>query len=135
MTPATIRSYCLSKPGTDEDLPFDQETVALRVLGYMFCLIANSPSAVNMNLKCDPERAQQLRAAHPEIIPGYHMNKKHWNTVRIDGALTDELLRELIDHSYACVVAKFSRKDRQLLEAQSLSGPNQAAQADTTGSF
>ena len=137
MTLAAIRTYCLSLPGTDEDMPFGPDALVLRVVGKAFCLMGTSPTENSMNLKCDPERALELRAAHPEITPGYHMNKKHWNTVRIDGALSDPMLQELIRHSYDCVVAKLTRQERQTLQAltQTVSGTSAATQAEATGSF
>lgn len=110
-----LRDYCLSKRGTTEDFPFDSETLVFRVREKIFALtnLERVPSAVN--LKCDPERAVELRAAYEAIKPGYHMNKKHWNTVVIDGEIGPDLLAELIDHSYELVVAGLSRKDRDAL--------------------
>lgn len=104
-----FRSYCLSKPHTEECLPFDEDTLVFKVAGKMFALISLSEPET-ANLKCDPERAISLREHHPEVIPGWHMNKTHWNTVHLQGALGDTLVRELIDHSYDEVLKGFSRK-------------------------
>lgn len=110
----SIREYCLSKPGTTEDLPFDEETLAFRVAGKIFalCDISNFES---MNLKCDPERAVELRERYSGIIPGYHMNKTHWNTVSADGSVPRELFLELIDHSYNLIRASLPKKMRDTL--------------------
>lgn len=110
----SIREYCLSKPGTTEDLPFDEETLAFRVAGKIFalCDISNFES---MNLKCDPERAVELRERYSGIIPGYHMNKTHWNTVSADGSVPRELFLELIDHSYDLIRASLPKKMRDTL--------------------
>ena len=98
------RDYCLAKPGTTESFPFDQNTLVFKVMDKMFAL-ADVDQFISMNLKCDPERAVKLREQYEEVIPGYHMNKKHWNTVVIDGVLSDEFLYELIDHSYELIVS------------------------------
>ena len=97
-----IRAYCLSKKGTEEELPFGDTTLVIKVGGKIFILISldEDPS---INLKCDPDRAIDLREANPAIIPGYHMNKKHWNTVVLDGSLSKSLIVEMIDHSYDLV--------------------------------
>lgn len=97
-----LRDYCLSKPGTTEGLPFGKETLVFKVGGKIFLLIGLE-QANSFNVKCDPEWAIDLREKHHEIIPGYHMNKKHWNTVYMDGSLKPTFLRELIDHSYELV--------------------------------
>ena len=97
-----IREYCLSKPMTDEALPFDDETLVFRVCKKMFALIGLEKAAA-VNLKCEPERAIELREKHHEITAGYHMNKKHWNTVSLLGNLSDKIIKELIDHSYDLV--------------------------------
>lgn len=98
-----LRDYCLSKPGTDEGMPFGEQTLVFKVGGKIFLLIGLE-QANRFNAKCDPERAIELREQHHEIIPGFHMNKKHWNTVYMDGGLTSGLIRELIDHSYELVL-------------------------------
>jgi predicted DNA-binding protein (MmcQ/YjbR family) len=97
-----FREYCLSKKGVTEGFPFDDVTLVLKVGGKMFALVSldGLPTA---NLKCDPVRAIELREIFSSIIQGYHMSKKHWNTLQLDGALTDTLVCELIDHSYDLV--------------------------------
>ncbi|WP_421773176.1 MmcQ/YjbR family DNA-binding protein [Gracilimonas sp.] len=107
-------NYCLSLPGVSEDFPFGEDTLVFKVRGKMFAL-TNIETFEGINLKCDPVRAIELRASYEEIKPGYHMNKKHWNTVSTTGALDDELIFELIKHSYDLVVAKLPKKDREAL--------------------
>lgn len=98
-----VRYYCLQKRGVIEDFPFGDSTPVMKVGGKMFALLSlDEPPSVN--LKCDPSRAIELREVYPSIIPGYHMNKKHWNTVMLDGSLPNELMRSMIDHSYKLVV-------------------------------
>lgn len=109
-----LRDYCLAKAGTTEEFPFGPETLVFKVLGKMYALASlTSPNWVN--LKCDPDRAIELRAVYEEIKPGYHMNKRHWNTVRLDGRLSRGQLEELVDHSYALVTAGLSRAKRRAL--------------------
>lgn len=97
-----IRAYCLSKKGTEEGFPFDDTTLVIKVGGKIFILVSldGDPS---VNLKCDPAWAIELREANPAIMPGYHMNKKHWNTIVLDGSLSKNLIVEMIDHSYDLV--------------------------------
>ncbi len=110
-----IRAYCLSKKGTEEGFPFDDTTLVIKVGGKIYILIRldGDPS---INLKCDPARAIELRESNPGIIPGYHMNKKHWNTVFLDGSLSTNLLREMIDHSYNLVFQSLPIKLRLEVE-------------------
>ncbi len=113
-----FRAYCLKKPGVEETLPFGEETLVFKVLGKIFALTGLARDEFRVNLKCDPERAIELREQYPEdILPGYHMNKKHWNTVFFESNLPNALLRELIDHSYDLVVNKMSKKDQALLHS------------------
>jgi predicted DNA-binding protein (MmcQ/YjbR family) len=107
-----IREYCLKKPETEETLPFDEETLVFKVCGKMFGLI-NITNPDTINLKCDPERALDLREHHPEIQAGWHMNKKHWNTVNLRGNLPSALVKELIDHSYLLVVNGLKKEDKK----------------------
>lgn len=111
-----FRDYCLDKKGVEETFPFDNVTLVFKVMGKMFALTGLDGDVFTVNLKCDPARALELRERHPQIIPGYHMNKKHWNTVHFEDGLPDSLLRELIDHSYELVVASLPRKVRAELE-------------------
>jgi predicted DNA-binding protein (MmcQ/YjbR family) len=110
-----IRNHCLSKKGVTECFPFDEDTLVFKVMGKMFCLTSLSEPD-RMNLKCEPELAIQLREQHPCVKPGFHMNKKMWNTVVIDGTVNRKTLRTWIDHSYDQVVQKLPKKDRVLLE-------------------
>ncbi|WPU94528.1 MmcQ/YjbR family DNA-binding protein [Mucilaginibacter sabulilitoris] len=104
-----LRDYCLQKPGATEGFPFGEDTLVFKVAGKMF-LLTGLQSGNSFNAKCDPERAADLRERYSEIQPGYHMNKKMWNTVYMDGSLSSNLLRELIDHSYELVVQSLPKK-------------------------
>lgn len=103
-----LRDFCLSLPHAEEATPFDETTLVYKIGGKIFALTdINTPDRVN--LKCDPNRAIELRERYPEIIPGWHMNKRHWNTVQIDGDLPNEMIRELIYHSYQLVFRTLPR--------------------------
>ena len=99
--------YCLSKPGVTEEFPFDETTLVFKVMGKMFAL-TNLEGDWSLSLKCDPERAIELREHYPAIQAAYHMNKTHWNSVYMDGSLSRNLVLELVDHSYQLVVDKAS---------------------------
>jgi predicted DNA-binding protein (MmcQ/YjbR family) len=99
----TFREYCLSKRGVDESFPFGEQTLVFKVLDKMFAL-TNVDQFNSINLKCDPELAINLREEYDAVLPGYHMNKKHWNTVTMDGSIGDILIKQWIDHSYDQVV-------------------------------
>lgn len=109
----TYYEYCLSKKGATEHFPFDEETLVFKVGGKIFALSSltqwekNTPS---VNLKCDPERAQELRGEYEDIKPGFHMNKVHWNTIIINGGLPNAFIKELIDHSYDLVFKSLTKK-------------------------
>ena len=106
-----FRTYCLSKKSVTESFPFDKETLVFKVMGKMFALIGLEYNPSKANLKCDPERSIELREQFPDqIYPGYHMDKKHWNTVEIEGNLPPALIVELIDHSYDLVVKGLTKK-------------------------
>lgn len=107
-----IQQYCLHKKGVTESFPFDEKTLVFKVLGKMFALCALEVDPLSINLKCDPSRAVDLREKYPAVLPGYHMNKQHWNTVQIDGSIPDKTLREWIDHSYDLVFASLPAKKR-----------------------
>ena len=98
------RKYCLAKNGVTEEFPFGEETLVFKVMGKMFALTGLDSVEFSINLKCDPEKALELREEYACVLPGYHMNKKHWNTVVCDGTLGDRFVQELIDHSYDLVV-------------------------------
>ena len=112
-----FRDYCLAKPGVEETLPFGPDTLVFKVMGKIFALTGLDSDAFRVNLKCEPGRAEELREHHPEIQPGFHMNKKHWNTVHFDGDLDEALLCELIDHSYDQVVRGLPKKLRETLSS------------------
>lgn len=117
MNVETFREYCLAKKGVEETFPFDKVTLVFKVMNKMFALTGLDAEEFKMNLKCDPERAVLLREEHPDdILPGWHMSKKHWNTVRCEGDLDESLLCELIDHSFDLVVKSLPKKTRETLE-------------------
>ena len=95
-----VAQYCLDKQGATESYPFGPDITVMKVQGKIFALMPAAEEPKTINLKCDPVRAAWLRQQYHEIIPGYHMNKQHWNTLDLTGALPDELIYELIDHSY-----------------------------------
>jgi predicted DNA-binding protein (MmcQ/YjbR family) len=107
-----LRSYCLSKPHATEDLPFDEFTLAFRVGGKIFALTSLDNTPLTVNLKCDPERAVELRERYEAITGGFHMNKKHWNTITFDGSLERSLICEMIDHSYNIVLNSLPKSQR-----------------------
>lgn len=110
-----FRQHCLRLPGVTEETPFGPDVLVFKVGGKLFAL-APLDLFESVNLKCDPERAVELRAEHPGITPGYHMNKVHWNTVATDGSVPDRLILELVDHSYDLVRASLPKKVREALE-------------------
>jgi predicted DNA-binding protein (MmcQ/YjbR family) len=101
---AEFREYCLTKPDATEGTPFGPDVLVFKVRGKMFALAAFDEVPATVNLKCDPELALDLRDQYDQVRPGYHMNKKHWNTVEIESGIPDVELREMIDHSYQVVV-------------------------------
>jgi predicted DNA-binding protein (MmcQ/YjbR family) len=111
----TLRDLCLQFAGTEETFPFGFETSVFKVAGKMFALSRLSAEPLTISIKCEPLLAEQLRAAHSAITPGYHLNKRHWNTVVLDGTLTDEMVADLIEDSYDLVVSKLPRARRQAL--------------------
>ncbi|MCJ8210617.1 MmcQ/YjbR family DNA-binding protein [Mucilaginibacter sp. RS28] len=104
-----LRDYCLEKPAVTEGFPFDDNVLVFKVAGKIFLLIPLEPGN-RFNVKCDPELAIQLREQYTEVQPGFHMNKAQWNTVFMDGSLTNKQLQEMIDHSYNEVVKKLTKK-------------------------
>lgn len=111
-----LRDYCLSLKGSSESFPFDEETLVFKVINKMFALIPLEHHFPKISLKCEPERALRLRAEHPGLIEGaYHMNKEHWNQINA-GELDNELVCELIIHSYSLIVSKMSKKEKAELE-------------------
>lgn len=116
-----IRHHCLKKEKVTEDLPFDESTLAFRIGGKIFLLTDIDAEILSINLKCDPQKAIELRDNYPEIRPGYHMNKRHWNTVLCEGDLPRTMILELIDHSHELVLASLPRKLRQEILCSSTS--------------
>jgi len=112
----SFRSYCLSKSMVTEEFPFDETTLVFKVCGKIFALTGLDDPEFKVNLKCDPERALLLREEHNSIIAGFHMSKKHWNTVIMDGSFSDDFFMELIDHSYELVVQGLPKKLRDTLD-------------------
>jgi predicted DNA-binding protein (MmcQ/YjbR family) len=121
MTIEAYRDFCLSKPGTTESFPFDEDVLVFKVMNKIFSLTSLKKweeGDHSINLKCDPDQALALREKHPDdIFPGYHMNKKHWNTVVVEyGNLSDQFIRHLITHSYELVVSNLPKKDKDRLK-------------------
>lgn len=115
MQPDTFREYCLTKPGATEDSPFGPDHVVFKVGGKMFALLGLDDVPPTANLKCDPDWALELRDRYEQVRPGYHMNKKHWNTVEIASGIPQAEIRKMIDHSYDLVVRALSKAARAKL--------------------
>jgi predicted DNA-binding protein (MmcQ/YjbR family) len=111
-----FREYCLNKKGVEETFPFGEDTLVFKVMGKMFALTSFSEPD-NCNLKCDPDRAIELRGEFDAVQPGYHMNKQHWNTITYNLDLNDKEILKLVDHSYELVVASLTKKLREELKA------------------
>lgn len=105
-----FREYCLTKTDATEGTPFGPDTLVFKVAGKVFALASLDDVPPRVNLKCDPERALDLRDRYQEVQPGYHMNKKHWNTIELGGGIPESELREMIDHSYYLVVARLPKQ-------------------------
>lgn len=114
-----VIAHCLNLPGAEETTPFGPEALVYKVAGKMFAVTVPEDFPARINLKCDPERATELRDEHKAIKPGWHMNKRHWNTVVLDGSLPPKLVRELIEHSYQLVVDALPKKARDAIKATS----------------
>lgn len=106
----SLREYCLSKPETEETFPFGPDTLVYKVNGKIYLLAGLDEQPARFNVKCDPDKAIELRDEYPAVLPGYHMNKKHWNTIILDGSISDRLIKEWIDHSYELVNKPLTRK-------------------------
>ncbi len=112
----TFRAFCLALPGVEETFPFGPDTLVYKVMGKVFALTGLDDERFNVNLKCDPERAVEWREEYPGLImPGWHMNKKHWNTIVVDGSVSQRLIKEWIDDSYDLVVQSLPKKTRDLV--------------------
>jgi predicted DNA-binding protein (MmcQ/YjbR family) len=115
MNPSELRDRCLSFPGAEETFPFASKTSVFKVGGKMFALSQLGADSLRVSLKCEPRLAEALRGAHAAVIPGYHLNKRHWNTVVIDGSLSDVAIHDMIEDSYDLVVSKLPRARRRAL--------------------
>jgi predicted DNA-binding protein (MmcQ/YjbR family) len=109
----TIRKYCLEKKSTTESFPFGESTLVFKVSGKIFLLMSLDSLPLQFNVKCDPEKAEELRESYSSVIPAFHMNKKHWNSVILNGQISAKLIREMIDESYALVVQSLPLKERK----------------------
>ncbi|HEX5308554.1 MAG TPA: MmcQ/YjbR family DNA-binding protein [Solirubrobacteraceae bacterium] len=115
MNPAELRHCCLSFTGAQETFPFGPQTSVFKVAGKMFALSQLGADSLRVSLKCEPELAQALRVAHPDVRPGYHLNKRHWNTVIIGGSLPEQMVKDMIEDSYELVVDRLPASSRQEL--------------------
>src|SRR5712672_1598220 len=115
MTSEELRDHCLSFLGSEEEFPFGPETSVFKVASKIFALSRLAESPARVSLKCDPVLAEQLRAAHPAVLPGYHLNKRHWNTVIIDGSVSEQMLKDMIEDSYDLVVSGLPASRRRAL--------------------
>jgi predicted DNA-binding protein (MmcQ/YjbR family) len=113
--PAQLRDRCLSFTGAEETFPFGPATSVFKVNGKMFALSQLGAESLRVSLKCEPALAEALRAAHDAVLPGYHLNKRHWNTVVLDGSLPDATVRDMIEDSYDLVVSRLPRAQRHAL--------------------
>jgi predicted DNA-binding protein (MmcQ/YjbR family) len=115
MNAAALRKLCLGFPGAVEERPFGPETTTFKVAGKIFALSALESEPLQISLKCEPELAEQLRISYPAIVPGYHLNKRHWNTITLDDSLEDRLIRDLVEDSYDLVFAALPKRVRDEL--------------------
>jgi len=106
-----VREYCITKKAVSESFPFDETTLVFKVMNKMFCLL--SLDDIRVSLKNDPEKNIELRAHYPAIIPGYHMNKEHWNTIDLDGSIPPGILKEMIDTSYELILKSLPKKKQE----------------------
>lgn len=115
MTPQELKSACLALPGAREEFPFDEANSVFKVAGKIFAISRLAGIPLQVSLKCDPEWAIHLRMTYPAIVAGYHLNKRHWNTVVLDGSVPDELVMDMIEDSYELVVAGLPQREREKL--------------------
>jgi len=111
-----LRDHCLNKKGVEETLPFGPETLVYKVMGKVFLLTGLESQPIQFNVKCDPDKAIELREQFSCVLPGYHMNKKHWNTIVDDGSVSNKQLRQWIDDSYNLIVESLPKKLKTELE-------------------
>ncbi len=116
MTAGELRDWCLSRPGAVEEFPFGPNTSVFKVEGKMFALSSLDADPLQVSVKCEPELAEQLRASYPAVRPGYHLNKRHWNTITLDGSLPDEMVFDMLEDSYDLIVAALPRAKRERLD-------------------
>ena len=116
MNAAALRKACLAMTGAEETFPFGPENSVFKVEGKIFAISRlDREPPLRVSLKCEPGLAEQLRASHPAIVPGYHLDKRHWNTVVLDGSLTDAMVRDMIEDSYDLIVARLPKRKQQAL--------------------
>jgi predicted DNA-binding protein (MmcQ/YjbR family) len=115
MRPIDLRSHCLAFPGSVETFPFGPNTSVFKVARKIFALSPLSRHPLQVSLKCEPLLAEQLRAAHRAVTPGYHLNKRHWNTVIIDGSIPEQMIKDMIEDSYDLVVSRLPKSQRPAL--------------------
>ena len=115
MNVESFRDYCLSKSAATEDTPFGPDDIVFKVEGKMFAIVALMEVPPRVNLKCDPDLALELRDRYEQVTPGYHMNKKHWNTVELSGGIPEAEMKRMIDHSYDLVVQSLPKSKREKL--------------------
>jgi len=108
----SLREYCLKKRAAKESFPFGETTIVFKVKGKIFLLAMLGETPLQFNVKCDPEKIDGLREEYDAVVPGYHMNKRHWNTVIVNGSIPEKKLKEMIDESYQLVVRSLPKKDR-----------------------
>jgi predicted DNA-binding protein (MmcQ/YjbR family) len=111
-----LRAYCLNKKGVTESTPFDDVTLVFKVMNKMFALIPLDNDLLSISLKCDPEKAIQLREQYPQVTPAWHFNKNHWNSVLVDGTVEVDNIKEWVDHSYNLVVSGLTKKLKEDLK-------------------
>ena len=111
-----LRSYCIQKPFTEESFPFDSATLVFKVAGKIFLLVNVDGDPLQFNIKCDPEKAVELREQYDCVLPGFHMNKKHWNTIVCDGTVQIKMLKQWIDDSYELIVDSLPKKVREQIK-------------------
>lgn len=120
MTPAELKAACLALTGAVEEFPFSEGLSVFKVAGKIFAMCPLADVPLRVSLKCDPELAIQLRTTYPAIVGGYHLNKKHWNTVLLDGTVPEQLVRDMVEDSYDLVVAKLSKATQERLHWKAL---------------
>lgn len=110
-----LKTYLSAKKGAKEDFPFGPDTLVFKVMGKIFALIGTNEDPIKVNLKCDPDEAIALRSIYESVIPGYHMNKEHWNTVILDNSIPDSEIKKMLDESYRLVVSTLKKSEREKL--------------------